>query len=178
MMGFVPAILLFIPRYRRKFLDTIRRVTVQRVDNRLCASCHDRIVCFAYDWRCHWFHYAIYGQKRSTTAIRIGAASYAYNGNRSATTHARRNRNFCGNSYYFGGGIGDFTGGSKQWTYLITTVSFWTLLISLDPIVRGVARTSAEAKAIDASRHGGVPFYDWVFVCADRHFFSLRRRDL
>ena len=50
--------------------------------------------------------------------------------------------------------------------YLITTVSFLTLLISLDPVVRGVVqRTSAEAKALDASRHGGVPFYDWfLFV--------------
>ena len=74
---------------------------------------------------------------------------------------------FAAIGYYFGGGIGDFTWGSKTMDFeLITTVSFLALLISLDPIVRGYSqRTSAEAKAHDASRHGGVPFYDWfLFV--------------
>ena len=82
---------------------------------------------------------------------------------------------FAAIAYYFGGGIGDFTWGlENNGLYLITTVSFLTLLISLDPIVRGVAqRTSAEAKALDASRHGGVPFYDWfLFVLIAISFFT------
>ena len=110
----------------------------------------------------------LWGKNGAPPAIRVGAAVMML----TMTIEARRRMPvvimiFLAVGYYFGGGIGDFTWGiDNNGLKLITAVSFLSLLISVEPLIRGVIyRTSAEAKAHDASRHGGVPFYDWfLFV--------------
>ena len=110
----------------------------------------------------------LWGKNGVPPAIRIGAAIMML----TMAIEARRRMPvviviFAAIGYYFGGGIGDFTWGlENNGLYLITAVSVLTLLISLEPLARGVVhKTSVEAKALDASRHGGVPFYDWfLFV--------------
>ena len=110
----------------------------------------------------------LWGKNGPPPAIRIGAAVMML----AMAIEARRRMAvvtiiFLAVGYYFGGGIGDLTWGiDKNGLPLITAVSFLSLLISVEPLIRGVIhRTSAEAKAHDASRHGGVPFYDWfLFV--------------
>ena len=109
----------------------------------------------------------LWGKNGVPPAIRIGAAIMML----TMAIEARRRMPvviviFAAIAYYFGGGIGDFTWGlENNGLYLITTVSFLTLLISLDPIVRGVAqRTSAEAKARCITPWWRA-FYDWfLFV--------------
>ena len=110
----------------------------------------------------------LWGKNGAPPAIRVGAAVMML----AMAIEARRRMAvvtiiFLAVGYYFGGGIGDFTWGiDNNGLKLITAVSFLSLLISVEPLIRGVIyRTSAEAKAHDASRHGGVPFYDWfLFV--------------
>ena len=110
----------------------------------------------------------LWGKNGVPPPIRIGAAIMML----TMAIEARRRMPvviviFAAIGYYFSGGIADFTWGlENNGLNLITAVSFLTLLISLEPVARRVAhRTSAEAKALDASRHGGVPFYDWfLFV--------------
>ena len=69
--------------------------------------------------------------------------------------------------YYYGGGVGGITWGlENDGLQLITAASIVAFLIAFEPVVRGVIHLSgAEAKARDAARHGGVPYYDWfLFV--------------
>ena len=184
MMGFVPAILLFsyfaiVVHFSRHYSSSRDMSSGLTTDYVLLAM----IALFALHMTgvvTGYIDSNLWGKNGVPPAIRIGAAIMML----TMAIEARRRMPvviviFAAIAYYFGGGIGDFTWGlENNGLYLITTVSFLTLLISLDPIVRGVAqRTSAEAKAIDASRHGGVPFYDW-FLFVLIAISSLRRRDL
>ena len=110
----------------------------------------------------------LWGKNGAPPAIRVGAAVMML----AMAIEARRRMAvvtiiFLAVGYYFGGGIGDFTWGiDNNGLKLITAVSFLSLLISVEPLIRGVIyRTSAEAKAHDASRHGGVPFMIGFCLC-------------
>ena len=69
--------------------------------------------------------------------------------------------------YYYGDGIAGITWGlENNGLMLITTASVISFLVALEPVARGVMHPSgAEARALDSSRRGGVPSYDWfLFV--------------
>ena len=69
--------------------------------------------------------------------------------------------------YYYGDGIAGITWGlENNGLMLITAASVISFLIALEPVARGVIHPSgAEARALDSSRRGGVPSYDWfLFV--------------
>ena len=69
--------------------------------------------------------------------------------------------------YYYGDGIAGITWGlENNGLMLITAASVISFLVALEPVARGVMHPSgAEARALDSSRRGGVPSYDWfLFV--------------
>ena len=69
--------------------------------------------------------------------------------------------------YYYGDGIAGITWGlENNGLMLITVASVISFLVALEPVARGVIHPSgAEARALDSSRRGGVPSYDWfLFV--------------
>lgn len=65
-------------------------------------------------------------------------------------------------AYYYSGGIGGI-GMADDGLALVTVSSAIALATAVLPMARGSqSRSAAELKAADASRHGGVPIYDWL----------------
>ena len=71
---------------------------------------------------------------------------------------------FAGAAYYFTGGLGVFDAGLEgHGLGAVTVTSVVVLAIALEPVFRlRPVLSSAEKKARDAARGGGVPVYDWV----------------
>lgn len=172
MMGALPAMLLFtyfilVVHFSRRYCAT-RQVTETATTDHVLAAMLALFALHMVGVSLGVIGDNLWGDNGVPPAIRIGLAVMML----TLAIEAQRRMPivvmyFLIVGYYYGGGIGGITWGlENNGLGLITTSSFVALLIALEPIVRGVIHpSSAEAKARDAARHGGVPFYDWfLFV--------------
>lgn len=69
---------------------------------------------------------------------------------------------FAAATYYFSGGVNGI-GMANNGLGLVTLTSILVFVTAAYPVVRGLtSRSTAELKARDAGRYGGVPIYDWA----------------